>query len=172
MGMSPKTVSSPSSLWLFVNNVPSSVGILWYSWNFNLCRRNSCRGCGRCRLPSSLSTAGPPICAYADNRCVIYSGGGGGGFFIACEDIGRMFEHSFPACTFFKFYLKWRSARTLIPLFTPGSVHMAQWAETTVAEYSLTSCVWAHFQIGSLTMPGQLHSQPTLTSLSQECMRV
>ena len=30
-------------------------------------------------------------------------GGGGGGFFLACEDFGRMFGHSFPACAFFNF---------------------------------------------------------------------
>ena len=34
-------------------------------------------------------------------------------------------------------------------------------AETTVAECSLTSCVWARFLIDSLSMPGQRHSQPT-----------
>ena len=28
-------------------------------------------------------------------------GGDGGGFFLACEDFGRMFGHSFPACAFF-----------------------------------------------------------------------
>ena len=27
--------------------------------------------------------------------------GGGGGFFFACEDFGRMFDNSFPACAFF-----------------------------------------------------------------------
>ena len=28
-------------------------------------------------------------------------GGGGGGLFLACEDFGRMFDNSFPACAFF-----------------------------------------------------------------------
>ena len=37
---------------------------------------------------------------------------------------------------------------------------VAQWAETTVAESSLTSCVWAHFLIGSHTVPGQQHGSP------------
>ena len=46
----------------------------------------------------------------------------GGGFFLTCDDFGRMFEHSFPACTFF--YIKVEiSSHTLIPLFRPGSVH-------------------------------------------------
>ena len=31
--------------------------------------------------------------------------GGSGGFFLACEDFGRMFDNSFPACAF---SLKWR----------------------------------------------------------------
>ena len=26
-----------------------------------------------------------------------------GGFFLACEDLGRMFDNSFPACAFFFF---------------------------------------------------------------------
>ena len=41
-------------------------------------------------------------------------GGGGGGFFLACEDLGRMFNHSFPACTlFFLLFFKWRLAHAL-----------------------------------------------------------
>lgn len=32
--------------------------------------------------------------------------GGGDGFFFACEDLGRMFDFSFPACSFL--FLKWR----------------------------------------------------------------
>ena len=49
---------------------------------------------------------------------------------------------------------------------------MARRAETTVAECSLTSCVWDRFRIGSLTMPWQRHSQPTAISLCQGCMHV
>ena len=45
-----------------------------------------------------------------------------GGFFLTCEDFGRMFDHSFPACVF-KFFLMEISLCTLIPLFMPGSVH-------------------------------------------------
>ena len=51
-------------------------------------------------------------------------GGGSGGFFLACEDFGRMFDHSFPACAFFFFFFAVEiSKRTLILLFRPGSVH-------------------------------------------------
>ena len=32
---------------------------------------------------------------------VVVVDGGGGGFFLACEDFGRMFDNSFPACAFF-----------------------------------------------------------------------
>ena len=28
----------------------------------------------------------------------LWCGGGGGGCFLACEDFGRMFDNSFPAC--------------------------------------------------------------------------
>ena len=38
---------------------------------------------------------------------------------------------------------------------------VAQRAETTMAESSLTSCVSARFRIGCRTMPGQRHSQPS-----------
>ena len=63
------------------------------------------------------------------------------------------------------FFLKWRFCLcTLIPLF----MSMVQWAEMTVAKCSLTSCFW----IGSCTMPGQWHSQPTPTSLGQRCVHV
>ena len=53
-------------------------------------------------------------------------GSGGGGFFLACGNLGRMFDHSFPACAFLFIYLFFEaeiSSRTLIPLFMPGSVH-------------------------------------------------
>ena len=36
--------------------------------------------------------------------------GGSVGFFLASEDLGRMFNQSFPAWLFF-FFLKWRLAR-------------------------------------------------------------
>ena len=45
---------------------------------------------------------------------------------------------------------------------------VAQRAETTVAEYALTSCVFARFRMGSYTMPGQRHSQSTPTSLGSK----
>ena len=46
----------------------------------------------------------------------------GGGTLLACEDFGRMFDHSFPACTFFFFNVEITSCK-LIPFFMPGSVH-------------------------------------------------
>ena len=33
----------------------------------------------------------------------------GGGFLLACEDVGRMVDHSIVACTIF-FFSKWRLA--------------------------------------------------------------
>ena len=44
----------------------------------------------------------------------------------------------------FLFY-EWKSARAPIPLVGPGSVQVAQRAETTVTKGSLTSCVRACF---------------------------
>ena len=46
--------------------------------------------------------------------------------FLACENIGRTFDKSFPACVFlfcFLFCLMEISSRKLIPLSKPGSVH-------------------------------------------------
>ena len=47
------------------------------------------------------------------SKSVALSGGGGGGgvFILACEDFGRMFGYSFPACAFFLLFFKWRLAR-------------------------------------------------------------
>ena len=46
-----------------------------------------------------------PACKRGGGVVVVGGGGsGGGGFFLACEDFGRMFDHSFPACTFFSFF--------------------------------------------------------------------
>ena len=59
--------------------------------------------------PSQLTTGSSTTGVHR-----IHSGGdgvvlrGGGGFFLACEDLGRMFE--FPACAIF-FFLKWRLGR-------------------------------------------------------------
>ena len=48
-------------------------------------------------------------------------GGGGGGFFLACQDVWRIFDNSFPARAFFLKVVT--SSCTLIPLFRLGSVH-------------------------------------------------
>ena len=72
---------------------------------------------------------------------------GGGGFILACEEFGRMFHYSFPACTFF--FKAEISMHALISLFSQNQSTMAEQAEMTVAERSQTSCVWAHFLIGS-----------------------
>ena len=65
---------------------------------------------------------------------------GGGGFSTLREDFGGSFDDSFPACAFF--FLKWKSVRT--PQFHflgEDQSTVAQRAEMTVAERSLTSCM-------------------------------
>ena len=47
----------------------------------------------------------------------------GSGFFLACQDFGTMFDHSFPACTFFVCFEMEISSCTPVPLFMPESVH-------------------------------------------------
>ena len=95
---------------------------------------------------------------------------GGINFLLACRDLGGRFDDSFSTCTFF---LKWRSAGTHQFHFSgQDQSTVAQWAETTVADCSLTSCMWACFLIDSHTMPGQPHSQPTPTLLGKGCVCV
>ena len=62
--------------------------------------------------------------------------GRGGGFFLAWEDFGRMFDNLFPACAFF-FQVE-ISSRALIQVLWPDQSTVAQRAEMTVAECSLT----------------------------------
>ena len=53
----------------------------------------------------------------------------GDGFFLACEDLGRMFDNSFSAFASFFFFFSFFlfeveiNSHTLISLFRPGSVH-------------------------------------------------
>ena len=95
---------------------------------------------------------------------VIHSGGG---FFLTSQDFGRLTIHSLPAL-FLLFFKVEISFCKLIPSLGQDQSTVAQWAEMIVPERSC--CVWACFLIGSHTMPGQWHSQPTLTSLGQGCM--
>ena len=71
-----------------------------------------------------------PIRPFPSRPDLCSGGGGGGCFFLASEDLGRMFNHSFPACVFLLFFLFFFyffkveiSSRTLIPPSVPGSVH-------------------------------------------------
>ena len=94
------------------------------------------------------------------DSCIRLSCGGGGGFFLACKDFGRMLSLFIPRLHFF---LKWRlaCAHQFHSLGQDQST-VAHQAKTSVAECSLTSCMWACFQIASHTMPGQQHTQPSL----------
>ena len=73
--------------------------------------------------------------------------GGGSGFFLVCEDFGRMFDNSFPACAFFFlfFFCKCRLAHThLFHSLGQDQSTVAQQAETTVTKCSLASCASVH----------------------------
>ena len=97
----------------------------------------------------------------------------GGGSFLAYEDFWRMFNHSFPACAFFCFLLKWRlpHAHWFHSSYWDQST-VAQRAEMTVAKCSLTKCLSARFWIGTQTLPWQRLSQPTPSSSGQGFMHV
>ena len=73
----------------------------------------------RCRLslPAARSGSLMPHGAFIVSMCPVFAViaavvalllhcryGGGGGFFLACEDFGRMFDSSFPACAFLFFF--------------------------------------------------------------------
>ena len=108
------------------------------------------------------------LCLFLGSLCTVQRSSGG--FSIACERVGRMSDHLFPACAFlfcfvFCFVQVEISSRALIRLFMQGSVHSGptSW-DRTVAECSLTSCVCARFRIGSHNMPGQRQNQLIPTS--------
>ena len=42
----------------------------------------------------------------------LFASKSGGSFFLPCEDLGRIFDHTLPTCVFFFFFLKWRLNRT------------------------------------------------------------
>ena len=94
---------------------------------------------------------------------------------LACKNFGRMFDHSFPACTFF-FWVGvggWSLACThKVHSLCQDQSTMAQQADATEAKCSLTSYKWVCFWIGSHTMPGQRHSQPIPNLLGQGCMDI
>ena len=46
-----------------------------------------------------------PICDRTAHGGGGGGGGDGGGFFLACKNIERMFDKSFPACVFFIFFI-------------------------------------------------------------------
>ena len=97
------------------------------------------------------------------------------------SSLARIFEilrecsaiHSPPALLLLLLLSKWRIARAhSFHSSCQDQSTAAQRGETTVAECSLASCVWARFWICSHIMPGQRHSQPTPTSLGQRCIYV
>ena len=63
-----------------------------------------------------------------------HSGGGGGGFFLACEDFGRMFNHSLVEIRL----------RTLIPLFTSGSDHIGKIQCVKLIFFFFLTCLTAN----------------------------
>ena len=68
---------------------------------------------------------------YRHRHCNCGGGGGSGGsgFFLAWENLERMFDHSFPASLFFSFFLKWRLARA-------HEYHSLRQDQSTVAQQS------------------------------------
>ena len=122
---------------------------------------------GPARTEPAAGTLGPRCHpnlwpAFCFDHCAY--GGGGGGFFLVCEDLGRIFDNSFPAYAFFFSPSRLRGFRefvrpffpclrflllvlveiishTLIPLLRQDRSTVAQRAKTTAAECSLMSCV-------------------------------
>ena len=74
-----------------------------FSFSFNLCVYHMC--VLRFFYLFFLRWGRGEEACYSSTRVrvttIIIWTGNGGGFFVACKDLGRMFVHSFPACTFF-----------------------------------------------------------------------
>ena len=81
------------------------------------CRNSSLQkskqGVWSCDTVHSCDELAPFLIVFSDNN-------NNGGFFLLCEEFGRKFNNSFPACAFFYFLVEISSC-TLIPLFRPGS---------------------------------------------------
>ena len=94
--------------------------------------------------------------------------------FPRLQGFGENVRPFIPRLHFFSsFFLRWRLVHAYqFHSLCQDKSTVAQRAEMTVAECSLTSCMLAHFWIGSHTMPGQQHSKPTPTSLGQGCVHV
>ena len=68
---------------------------------------------------------------YEGSVCLDIDYGGGGGFVLACDDFGRMFDNSFPACAFF--FLGGKKGRAhLSHSLDQDQTKVSQRAETTV----------------------------------------
>ena len=74
------------------------------------------------RWSHNLSAPSAAVCSVVPACCLFVFC-----FSLACEDLGRMFDNSFPACVFFVCFVLFCfggiSLRTLIPLFRLRSVH-------------------------------------------------
>ena len=77
------------------------VSLLWLHLSFSVPPMRVSINNSRMRQLISIVSTHPLLRTY----------GGCGGSFLACKDFGRMLNHSFPACAFFFFFLKWRLAR-------------------------------------------------------------
>ena len=89
-----------------------------------------------------------------------------GGFVF--EDLGRMFNNSFPTWAFFFFFFKVGiSSRALIPLFRPGSVHSGSASWDDCDQVFLDELCVSLF-------PDRYYAWtvPTSTSFGQSCMCV
>ena len=82
---------------------------------------------------------------YHNARC--FGDGGGGGVFPCLQRVWGKVRPFIPRLRFFFFYyLKWKSSRECkFHFLGQYQSTAAQRAETTVAECSFTSCVWARF---------------------------
>ena len=83
-----------------------------------------------------------------------------------------MFDNSFSACTFFFFFKVEIRLRTLISLFKLGSVHSGSASSDDCGQMFPDVLHVSSFPASSSTVSAQQHSQPTLTSLGQGCIRI
>ena len=126
----------PSKLQRFISGLNPDQGyhkredtwrMIWPSWNLlTTIPWENDHIHHQCPTPCDQSC----VCALIFCVC-IRNGYTIGGFLLACEDFGRMFDHSFPVCTFFFFFWSgdWlaHTNSTLYAMINPWWLSWLRW---------------------------------------------
>ena len=118
-----------------------------------------------CRLHQTWTRSFTPILLQTQHLSVMAA-------FPRLRGFGQNDRPFIPRLRFFFFFLKWRLARAdWFHSLCQDKSTVAQQAETTVVECSLTSCRWARFRISTLCLDSCIVS-PFWLRWVKGCMRI